>query len=87
MTNQTQPKDVLTFMPNDLPIPIDDGLCKHLENNLLPDISLHSTNNTEIHLSKLQGWNVIFCYPMTGRPGFSIPDCYQRCKNDPLTTE
>ncbi|SEP44062.1 peroxiredoxin [Nitrosovibrio sp. Nv6] len=65
--------DVLHSIPADLPIPMDDGACQHLENMLLPDISLSSTDDKRINLSKLAGWNVIFCYPMTGRPGFSIP--------------
>jgi peroxiredoxin len=66
--------DVLHTMPTDLPIPTDDGACQHLENLLMPDISLSSTDDKRINLSQLAGWNVIFCYPMTGRPGFAIPE-------------
>jgi peroxiredoxin len=33
-----------------------------------------STDHTRINLSQLSGWSVIFCYPMTGRPGRAIPD-------------
>ena len=32
---------VLTDLPQDLPIPIDDGKCNHL---VLPDVTLISTN-------------------------------------------
>jgi peroxiredoxin len=72
--NIKYPQDVLRSIPKDLPIPLNDGACEHLENMLLPNVSLWSTDNQEITLSRLSGWNVIFCYPMTGRPGFTIPE-------------
>ena len=74
LQNIQPPQDVLRSIPKDLPIPLNDGACEHLENMLLPDVSLWSTDDQEINLSRLSGWNVIFCYPMTGRPGFSIPE-------------
>ncbi len=66
------PPDVLRSIPADLPIPLDDGACEHLENMLMPNVSLWSTDDQEINLSRLSGWNVVFCYPMTGRPGVAI---------------
>mgnify|MGYP003383474256 CR=1 FL=1 len=74
MPNIQPPPDVLRSIPENLPIPLNDGACEHLENMLLPDISLWSTDDQEINLSGLSGWNVIFCYPMTGRPGFTLPE-------------
>ncbi|WP_292965650.1 peroxiredoxin [Nitrosomonas sp.] len=74
MPNIQPPSDVLHSVPEDLPIPLNDGACEHLENMRLSDVSLWSTNDQEINLSRLSGWNVIFCYPMTGRPGFAIPE-------------
>lgn len=74
MSNNQTPPDVLRSIPVNLPIPLNDGECKHLENMLLPDVSLRSTDDQEINLSLLSGWNVIFCYPMTGRPGFAVPE-------------
>ena len=74
MQNIQPPPDVIFSIPVDLPIPLDDGACEHLENMLLPDVSLWSTNDQEINLSGLSDWNVIFCYPMTGRPGVPIPE-------------
>jgi peroxiredoxin len=67
------PSDVLGFVPDDLPIPLYDGACDHLENMSVPKVSLFSTDDQEINLSYLSGWNVIFCYPMTGRPGSPVP--------------
>ncbi|MDP2902409.1 MAG: peroxiredoxin [Methylovulum sp.] len=74
MQNVKSPPDVIFSIPEDLPIPSNDGACDHLENMLMPNVSLWSADGKEINLSRLSGWNVIFCYPMTGRPGISIPE-------------
>lgn len=74
MKNIQPPPDVIFTIPTDLPIPLDDGACDHLENMRIPNVSLWSTDDQEINLSRLSGWNVIFCYPMTGRPGVAIPE-------------
>jgi peroxiredoxin len=74
MLDNQPPPDVIFSIPSDLPIPLDDGACDHLQNARMPNVSLLSTDDKVINLSELQGWNVIFCYPMTGRPGFSIPE-------------
>lgn len=60
----TDAYNVLRSIPADLPIPLDDGACEHLENMQMSDVSLWSTNDQEINLSSLSGWNVIFCYPI-----------------------
>jgi peroxiredoxin len=74
MKNMQPPPDVIFSIPIDLPIPLDDGECNHLENMQIPNACLWSTDDQEINLSSLSGWNVIFCYPMTGRPGVPIPE-------------
>jgi peroxiredoxin len=74
MQNIQPPPDVIFSIPTDLPIPLDDGACEHLENMRIPSVSLWSTDDHEINLSSLSGWNIIFCYPMTGRPGVPIPE-------------
>ena len=74
MQNIQPPPDVIFSIPVDLPIPLDDGACEHLENMMLPDVSLLSTDDQEINLSNLSDWNVTFCYPKTGRPGVPIPE-------------
>ncbi|MCW9059411.1 MAG: peroxiredoxin [Gammaproteobacteria bacterium] len=74
MQDIQSPPDVIFSIPANAPIPSDDGACEHLENMLMPDVSLWSTDDQKINLSRLSGWNVIFCYPMTGRPGVSIPE-------------
>jgi peroxiredoxin len=67
------PKDFLQSIPSDLPVPIDDGACTHLEGQNLPEIKLPSTAGVLVNPSQVIGWLVIFCYPMTGRPGRALP--------------
>lgn len=74
MQDIQSPPDVIFSIPANLPIPSYDGACEHLQNMLMPDVSLWSTDDQKINLSRLSGWNVIFCYPMTGRPGVAIPE-------------
>jgi len=69
-----EPTDVLRTVPGDLPVPLDDGACRHLSGLRLPSVSLPSTDGRFVDLSKVDGRLVLFCYPMTGRPGQSIPE-------------
>jgi hypothetical protein len=61
-------------LPKDLPVPIDDGAAAHLVGSELPNVSLVSTNGTNINIRELTGRWVIYVYPMTGRPGVPLPD-------------
>jgi peroxiredoxin len=60
-------------LPDNLPVPEDDGAANHLVGSKVPSIQLKSTAGIYIDLSKLSGLNVIFCYPMTGVPGVPLP--------------
>ena len=64
----------LTNLPNDLPVPIDDGLSDHLLGAQWPSIDLSATNNQTVDLSQLKGYVVVYIYPMTGRPDVPLPD-------------
>jgi peroxiredoxin len=64
----------LIELPQDLPIPVDDGACNHLLGISLPSISLPSTQGECVDLSAIAGRVVIYCYPMTGQPGIPLPD-------------
>ncbi len=66
--------DNLSDLPEDLPVPVDDGACHHLLGESLPSISLSSTQGEAVNLSTIRGRVVIYCYPMTGKPGISLPD-------------
>lgn len=63
-----------TSAPTGLPRPLDDGACIHLENCKIPFVDLTATDGTSVRLATLQGLTVVFCYPMTGQPGVSLPD-------------
>jgi len=60
-------------LPEDLPIPVDDGACDHLTGFLLPNMALRSTAGTTVNLAKLPRRTVVYCYPRTGRPDQAIP--------------
>ena len=61
-------------MPDDLPRPIDDGACDHLIGMKLPNIDLIATDGSLVNLSAQSRKTVIYCYPMTGKPGVPLPD-------------
>ena len=61
-------------LPDNLPRPVDDGACNHLVGMELPKIKLLATDGSLIDLSSLPKKVVIYCYPMTGKPGVPLPD-------------
>ena len=60
-------------LPEDLPVPEDDGAAGHLPGMRLPSVPLASTANNVVDLSTLEGRTVVYCYPMTGRTGENLP--------------
>jgi len=56
-------------LPDDLPVPVDDGAARHLAGAHLPDLALAATDGTAVNLSRLRGRTVVYVYPRTGRPG------------------
>lgn len=63
-----------TKLPDDLPVPTDDGACNHLPGKDLPGLSLRSTAGRQVRLDQAsQQRTVFFFYPRTGRPGETIP--------------
>jgi peroxiredoxin len=64
----------LAKLPNNLPLPMDDGACDCLLGKYLPSIFLASTQGGHIDLSAVPGCVVVYCYPMTGQPNISLPD-------------
>lgn len=64
----------LSDLPSGLPRPVDDGAANHLSNLDLPSIGLSSTDGALVSLNELKGRWVLYVYPMTGRPGVSLPD-------------
>ena len=66
----------LTELPHDLPIPEDDGACRHLVGQRIPNITLLATSGTPINLSQSSGLTVVYAYPLTGRPGIQLPPAW-----------
>jgi peroxiredoxin len=60
-------------LPDDLPVPRDDGAARHLAGMRLPDIALAATDGAQVNLSKLDGRTIVYVYPRTGRPGQALP--------------
>lgn len=62
-------------LPDDLPIPEDDGRADHLPGLTLPGITLTGSDGEEVNLAALgPGRTIIYLYPLTGRPGVDLPD-------------
>lgn len=55
-------------LPDDLPVPEDDGAATHLQGMEMPDTSLTATDDTAVELRELPPRTVIYVYPLTGRP-------------------
>jgi peroxiredoxin len=60
-------------LPDDLPVPVDDGAADHLTGFALPDVALTATEGPRVNLSRLAGRTVVYIYPRTGRPGQALP--------------
>ena len=62
-------------LPDNLPVPEDDGACDHLPGARLPDMELQATDGGKVNLSRLPGTTVVYCYPMTGGgPDVTMPE-------------
>jgi peroxiredoxin len=71
---QAQPERDLMTLPPDLPVPVDDGACDHLEGLIIPSMKLPSTSGRPVDLSEVDAsLVVVYIYPRTGRPGEPSP--------------
>ena len=61
-------------LPDDLPVPVDDGAARHLTSLTLPDVTLAATDGSQVKLARLSGRTVVYIYPRTGQPGVALPD-------------
>ena len=58
----------LANVPENLPVPKDDGACDHLVGMEIPSIALAATTGGNVDLARVPGRAVVFVYPRTGRP-------------------
>lgn len=63
-----------TRLPDDLPVPLDDGAAAHLPGLRPPSVPLAATDGGTVDLSALAGCTVVYVYPRTGVPGIDMPD-------------
>jgi peroxiredoxin len=56
-------------LPDDLPVPEDDGACDHLRGAAVPAVALVGTDGEDYDLASLEERAVVYAYPWTGRPG------------------
>ncbi|MEW6255033.1 MAG: peroxiredoxin [Pseudomonadota bacterium] len=63
-----------TDLPQNLPVPEDDGAASHLPGMELPIVRLPATDGRLVDLSAVSGRAVVYCYPRTGQPGMPNPD-------------
>lgn len=61
-------------LPDDLPVPVDDGACDHLTGMAVPDVALPSTGGGSVWLDDPAApRTVVFAYSLTARPGEEPP--------------
>ncbi len=65
--------DDIHTIPDDLPVPEDDGAAGHLLGAAVPALALKATSGEEVRLDSQLGRTVLFCYPRTGRPDQELP--------------
>lgn len=63
----------LLNLPNNLPMPIDDGACQHLNGLSLPSLALETSDGDVIDLAELTGLTVIYIFPMMADPNKALP--------------
>jgi peroxiredoxin len=62
-------------LPEDLPVPVDDGACDHLPGMSVPEIALPSTAGRSVLLAETgRPRTVVYVYPRTGEPEKPLPD-------------
>lgn len=66
-------EDDIHTLPDDLPVPEDDGAADHLLDAVVPPIALTATTGETVRLDELAGRTILFAYPRTGRPDEELP--------------
>lgn len=69
------PSPDIYALPNDLPVPENDGAADHLLNTAIPSLTLEASRGESIDLSAAaeEGILVVYVYPQTGVPGQPLP--------------
>lgn len=59
-------------LPENLPLPVDDGQAAHLEGMNFPEVFFASTSGKDFSFSDDKF--VLYVYPLTGQPNVALPD-------------
>jgi peroxiredoxin len=61
-------------LPDNLPVPMDDGSATHLVGLTIPDLALTASDGSTVKLDEVSaGRWLLFVYPTTGVPGEKMP--------------
>lgn len=66
----------LHALPDNLPVPEDDGAADHLLDSKVPSVTLMATGDSAVNLAdeaSSGSWLVVYAYPQTGAPGQPVP--------------
>jgi peroxiredoxin len=63
-----------TMLPDNLPVPVDDGACMHLAGKFVPSVEVLATDGELINLSLVDGRTVLYAYPMMGSADIKMPE-------------
>jgi len=64
-----------TLLPDNLPVPEDDGAADHLSGMVLPSLKLSTSDGATVDMADLgPGRTVLYFYPLTGQPGVDLPE-------------
>jgi len=63
-----------TVLPDNLPVPEDDGAADHLRGIRMPDLVLPTSDGRSVNVGDLgTGRTIVYLYPLTGVPGVELP--------------
>lgn len=75
--NRTMTDSSMT-LPDNLPIPEDDGAADHLKGLAMPSLTLSATDGGTVDLAVLgDGRSILYLYPLTGAPGTDLPEGWE----------
>ena len=63
----------LYALPPNLPVPLDDGACEHLDGAVVPPVRLRSSSGRVVDVSTLGRAAVLYLYPRISPPDRPIP--------------
>ncbi len=67
------------ILPPDLPVPPDDGACRHLPGSRIPTLALPATTGGTVDLGRpSSAWTVLYCFPRASEANAPPPPGWDR---------